>query len=337
MKSFNQHISSLDEGKGPKQDKYHAGVSKSTKAKRVAQFKKQSKMDSDDPDAYKPAPGDKTAKTKESKHTKKARAMGLTDSVAEAKVPEHGLTKLGKNKGSVKRLVKKHLGPEAAEKITSADGAAIMKIAKEKGDDKLFKRGSFIKNFYEHHLDQLVENKSLRKKAAKSGVPYSILKDVFDRGKAAWRTGHRPGTNPEQWGHARVNSFLTGGKTRRTADKDLWKKAQAAKKKKKAKSEETLVEAEYQGRKVKLDDPIRNPSGSKKKFKVYVTSPSTGNVVKVEFGDPNMSIKRDSDDRRKAFRSRHGCDALTYDDDRDTPKYWSCRMWEKDTPVSELD
>ena len=50
---------------------------------------------------------------------------------------------------------------------------------------------------------------------------------------AAWRTGHRPGTTPQQWAFARVNSFLTGGKTRTTADKDLWAKASAAKKKKK--------------------------------------------------------------------------------------------------------
>jgi hypothetical protein len=41
---------------------------------------------------------------------------------------------------------------------------------------------------------------------------------------AAWRTGHRPGTTPQQWAFARVNSFITGGKTRTTADKDLWAK-----------------------------------------------------------------------------------------------------------------
>ena len=55
-------------------------------------------------------------------------------------------------------------------------------------------------------------------------ISYSILKKVFDRGVAAWRTGHRPGTTPEQWGYARINSFATGGKTRTTADADLWKK-----------------------------------------------------------------------------------------------------------------
>lgn len=65
----------------------------------------------------------------------------------------------------------------------------------------------------------------LKKKSEKSGVSYSILKKVFDRGMAAWKTGHRPGTTPHQWAFARVNSFLTGGKTRFTADADLWAKA----------------------------------------------------------------------------------------------------------------
>lgn len=66
--------------------------------------------------------------------------------------------------------------------------------------------------------------KALQKKAEKTGISYAILKKVFDRGVAAWRTGHRPGTTPAQWGLARVNSFATGGKTRTTADADLWAK-----------------------------------------------------------------------------------------------------------------
>gem|GEM_PF-782615 len=64
--------------------------------------------------------------------------------------------------------------------------------------------------------------KSLKDKAEKTGIPYGILKKVFDRGVAAWRTGHRPGTTPTQWGLARVNSFATKGKgTWGKADKDL--------------------------------------------------------------------------------------------------------------------
>ena len=340
MLNFSEYVS---EDKGPKQAEYHKGV-EDEEDERVDQFKRQAKMDDDDPKAYKDAPGDKEAREKgipKSKHTKNYEKM------FEEKVPEHGLTRLGKNKGSVKRLVKKHLGANAAEKITASDGEAIMNIAKEKDDEELRKRGSFIKNFYGESLlpsfsTYLAEgygDKGIRKKAKETGISYSILKKVYDRGVAAWKTGHRPGTTPQQWGYARVNSFATGGKTRRTADKDLWKKhlANKKKKKKKTKKEEVIMEAEYKGRKVKLNDPVRLPSGNKKKFKVYTTHPKTGNVIKVQFGDPGLSIKRDSDKRRKAFRARHGCDAVTYEDDRHTPKYWSCKMWEKDKKVSELD
>lgn len=64
--------------------------------------------------------------------------------------------------------------------------------------------------------------KSLADKASKSGIPAGILRKVYNRGVAAWKTGHRPGTTPEQWGHARVNSFVTKSSgTWGKADKDL--------------------------------------------------------------------------------------------------------------------
>ena len=70
--------------------------------------------------------------------------------------------------------------------------------------------------------DELFENEALRKKSAKSGVSYGTLKKVFNRGMAAWKSGHRPGTTPQQWGHARVNSYITKGKgTYYGADSDL--------------------------------------------------------------------------------------------------------------------
>ena len=64
--------------------------------------------------------------------------------------------------------------------------------------------------------------KGLQKKAEKSGMPYSILKQVYNRGMAAWKGGHRPGTTPQQWAFARVNSFITKSSgTWGKADKDL--------------------------------------------------------------------------------------------------------------------
>ena len=84
--------------------------------------------------------------------------------------------------------------------------------------------------------------------------------------------------------------------------------------------------------KAPLNKPFRLPSGSKKKFGVYVKN-DKGNIVMVKFGDPNMEIRRDDPARRKAFRSRHSCD------DNPGPKYkaryWSCRMWEAGKSVTE--
>ena len=81
---------------------------------------------------------------------------------------------------------------------------------------------SFIKSRAKEKINE--EITAVKNKSEKSGIPYSILKSVYDRGIAAWRTGHRPGTTPQQWALARVNSFIVGGKTRTTADADLWKK-----------------------------------------------------------------------------------------------------------------
>lgn len=64
---------------------------------------------------------------------------------------------------------------------------------------------------------------SLKAKADKAGVKLSVVRAVFDRGLAAWRRSHRPGTNGPQWAHARVNSFLRGGPARKS-DQDLWDK-----------------------------------------------------------------------------------------------------------------
>ena len=81
-------------------------------------------------------------------------------------------------------------------------------------------------------MEELNEKiKGLVKKAEKSGMPYSILKKVYDRGMAAWKTGHRPGTTPQQWAFARVNSFVTKSSgTWGKADKDLADKVRGAKK-----------------------------------------------------------------------------------------------------------
>ena len=348
--------------------KYHAGLSKSTKDKRKAQFKKQAKMDDDNPDAYKPAPGDARAKTKPSKYTKKFKDMFGEESLEEGvddpaifkaiflaggpgsgksfTVGKTGLTALGfkvvnsddkfeialkkadleptpkniyspkgqklrsrskeltakqqdhyingrlglvidgtgkdyakikkqsellktigydiamifvntdldtaqfrNNKRSrslpddqVKKMwqeVQNNLGKFQSmfgsnfviidnsdgsniEKATTSAYKKMAKFAKEAPKNNIAR--SWIKKQLGEETEILIsENKKgIQNKAKATGISYSILKKVFDRGVAAWRTGHRPGTTPSQWGFARINSFATGGKTRTTADKDLW-------------------------------------------------------------------------------------------------------------------
>jgi hypothetical protein len=75
----------------------------------------------------------------------------------------------------------------------------------------------------DHPAKSLYEQiEGLKNKAEKSGMPYGILKQVYDRGMAAWRGGHRPGTTQQQWAFARVNSFITKSSgTWGGADKDL--------------------------------------------------------------------------------------------------------------------
>ena len=268
----------IKDKEGTQPAKYYAGgMSKSTKDKRATHFKKKKEG---------PAPGDASAETKPSVHTKKFKQM-------------YGETVLN-------------------EKITA-----------------------------------------LVNKSEKSGISYSILKKVYDRGMAAYKTGHRPGTTSQQWALARVNSFITKGKgTWGKADADLAKQVEAVEeaccddcldeqenpcwdgykqvgtKMKNGKRvpncvpEETEVngwgeiteKAEYNGKSVELNNPTK---GDRKKYKVYVRN-DKGNVVKVEFGDPNMEIKRDDPARRAAFRARHNCDQKK---DKTTAGYWSCKFW----------
>ena len=173
--------------KGSQPKKYYAKdadgdeMSKSTKDKRAAHFQKN--KDKEGEDAFKPAPGDKSAETKPSQHTKKYKKM------------------FGEN-----------------------------------------------------------ADKSLQKKAEKSGMPVGILKQVYKRGVAAWKGGHRPGTTPEQWGHARVNSFVTKSKgTWGGADQDLARKVRGE-------SIEEAVDIQKQLKKVK--------GLTKKQIQMLATLPS---------------------------------------------------------------
>ncbi len=83
-----------------------------------------------------------------------------------------------------------------------------------------------------------------------------------------------------------------------------------------------VLGAEYQGRKVQLNKPFLTPDGPKKRS-VYVKN-EKGNVVKVNFGDPNMKIKKSDPARRKSFRARHNC---SNPGPKWKARYWSCKAW----------
>ena len=144
------------------------------------------------------------------------------------KVPKKylkGLKEKGKygSKEAMKKEIDKFSGTSDYKKDWDADFKNGKRIKTKKGKATI----AFNKLFGEN------ADKALEIKSKKSGVPKSILRQVFNRGKAAWNSGHRPGVAQEQWAFGRVNSFLTGVGGSRKADKDLWAKVKKKKKKKK--------------------------------------------------------------------------------------------------------
>lgn len=198
---------------------YYSGLDKDTKAARARHFAVYSKKSDDEQSSYKPAPGDAGAKTKTSIHTKKYRRMfgeSLEEaSLADTRVRTRPHMALEKN-GSVK-FDKRFRIFKSKENINESH---------EHLKEDVYELISAMEDFvFSEEFDHLMESdpsEGLKKKSEKSGISYGILKRVFDRGVAAWRTGHRPGTTPTQWGFARVNSFVTKGKgTWGKADSDL--------------------------------------------------------------------------------------------------------------------
>jgi len=191
-------------------------LAKSTKQDRARHFEKGAKKDDDDSSAYEPAPGDAQAKTKPSKHTKKFKKMFGEDAVAAARLKANQADEQDRQKDKHEREVEKLKQKHEKEND------------KQKAEDEKEKENELMQKQREAQREEVeleeegAADKSLKKKADKTGISMGILKQVYKRGVAAWRTGHRPGTTPEQWGHARVNSFITKGSgTWGKADKDL--------------------------------------------------------------------------------------------------------------------
>lgn len=203
---------------------YYKGVPKDKKDDREAHFKKYAEKPgnkgADKDSNYKDAPGDigkdgERVKTKVSKHTKKYKDM-------------FGESMWGKYVSK-----RPHMLLDKDNKV-KFDGRFKMYKPKLKEDyedltEELF---DLIESTEEFSLELNEDpSKSLKKKADKTGMPMGILRQVYNRGVAAWKSGHRPGTTPEQWGHARVNSFVTKSSgTWGKADSDLAAKVRKSKK-----------------------------------------------------------------------------------------------------------
>lgn len=159
-------------------------------------------------------------------------------------------------------------------------------------------------------------------KKAQSRLIASILDYAFSTKEEAMQNAKKMGLNG-------VFSHTSGGKTLWMPGGDIeelekWIETEEE-------IEEEKLEAAEKKSNVKLGKPFRTPGGPKK-FSVYVKN-DKGNVVKVNFGDPNMSIKRDDPGRRKNFRARHNC---SNPGPRWKARYWSCRFWSS-RKVSDMD
>ena len=122
-----------------------------------------------------------------------------------------GLTK-AERKQRLKRI-------EEGSKSSSSDPHAYRPFKTDfRNGEKIKTRLSGYTQQWERYFPGVT---SLEDKALVTGVPLSILNKIYAKGNAAWRTGHRPGATQQQWGHARVNSFLVKGKTFYTADRQL--------------------------------------------------------------------------------------------------------------------
>jgi predicted metalloenzyme YecM len=140
-------------------------------------------------------------------------------------------TKTDNEKIADLRVKQMQLQTKAREMDPTKDKTDI-EITKNKLDNIQLRMDKIkSKNEEVHPAKALVEAiKGVQNKAEKTGMPYSILKEVYDRGMAAWKGGHRPGTTPQQWAMARVNSFVTKSSgTWGGADSDLAKKVRSKK------------------------------------------------------------------------------------------------------------
>ena len=233
--------------------KYVAGLSTSTAKARAAHWKEKAKLSDRDPRAYEPAPGDARAKTKPSKHTLAVRKMMGEQVKGDLKTPHSVESIAEKHKVSVASIIEalkrgmqvemEHTKDEQTAKVIALGHlwekpdyytmlakmeavedlpSKLRRVPRSGNITQVMSKRKETGRVSEETIDEGAADKSLSAKAAKSGISVGTLRKVYRRGVAAWNSGHRPGTTPSQWGHARVNSYINKGKgTYGGADKDL--------------------------------------------------------------------------------------------------------------------
>ena len=282
---------------------YYKGVKKDKKDDRARHFKRNAKKADDDPSAYRPAPGDKEAKTKESQHTKKFRQMYGEDKNSVNAEDEWVCGKCYADPCLCGDLTEASYQPFS--QMLKRPHMLMDKNMKPKIDMrfKMYRKkhnalGEEVQDLSEAEaLMEATENyilgeneEGLKNKAKKSGMPLGILRKVYNRGVAAWKGGHRPGTNPQQWGMARVNSFVTKSSgTWGKADADLAAKVRGSSKK------EDLDEV--------LDTPERMRA-FKNKAKTQADRARNSATAKIVRGDGDYSQEKEILRRRMKTQDR---------------------------------
>ena len=256
---------------------------------RAAHFAKGREKHWDDPSAYEKAPGDATAKTKESKHTKKYKQMYGEETECDCEYCTAERQSTDPNDPSSRFMGTDSLVNVYKSMTPGQSGSNTLKAIK-----------SIVK--------EARESEDLTEKAT------SVAQQRLMGAALAYKRGEYDSASPEVKKLAKTMS-----------EKDLKDFARTKHKGLPQKVDETLEEATFKGKKVTLNKPFRTPGGPKKSA-VYVDPDGDGKAKIVRFGDPNLSIKKHRPARKRSYCARSsGQGNLTK---KDSANYWSRRAWD---------
>src|SRR6056300_1338929 len=340
--------------------KYVKGLSDKEKKAHDRHLEKQGKKSDSDPSAYKQSPADKVAKTKPSKYTKRFKQMygelktkserepekrgnEFVDSgIPEAYAIGHDYAKYTSSiTPGEKNYSPKHQGgpykpSKHSDNLINVNADKDMKPMNKKVELKDIEEWASSKETIDKYKERYGEEWQSKIEETYNKMFNKVIDTNTNMQEGRMKEIAIDLKSKEEGGLDAEEFQRKYNKSKAEMKKDLGASPEPKKSFKEFAEEvnewgvmpSQITESEYQGKKVKLNDPFRT-SGGPKKFSVYVKN-EKGNVVKVNFGDPNMEIKRDDPDRRRNFRARHNCD-------NPGPKwkarYWSCYQWRAGSKV----